>query len=774
MKPSNEPFLLKASFISFSLASVIVVSAFSASAEDVIYLTGSKGYSTSFASAKWSEKADDPTVRDYLVANGYYFANKSGETVPAKSLTIGVVGGTTGCFSIPYAVTFAEGSEGLVLANGTCQTRYAGAQVITGPVRVTAPAETPFVFNDISIHDGNKPYRRGGVELKTSLSGDSTAGIEVVAYTNDYVFKVSGDASKYYGSVVLKMDTKFGAPDPSSQFVLAGAAFGGSVTCTSNTTFKTVSGDSPCTVKSLTLEAGAILSLGTTVTIDELVLEDAAGLTLQIDANAGTSSTHFTVKDTFAFAGERLKINLTGSPSRSSVLAATADPVSIPLLTVPNTLDLDDFALPDFVVNGKNPLFKMVENGQTKTLTAVYYPYITGVNKVYGGGNLKVAEATVNDSISAGTWADELPMHGDAYYVQEKVAGTTAFLTPFDLEKACLFPGVGLIFGATTALTLQGVEFDVPVISFLSSLAITGLYSPAQVQTLKFGEMTIAGNQTITLNFRGASTVVLKGPIHGGDTTTILVTGNDGSTSSCETFDLLDGDNRKFTGKIKVHTAANRATEDRGVTTLYVKDGKNLGGARSEFAYDALSINNKGILKVIDSATLDEPTRGIYFDSSVKLTDSKAGVNCVRLSVTNETGMLTIKETITLNGTIRKTGAGALALGGALKFLDANTNLTDTVPARADLHGLIMTGGQLKPLAARSMDGLDIVFSNKVSKLAVGLTIDAATTDAELAQRGLIDLKTENNPIVAVTQSGTIPVTFENLPATDSNEAFTV
>ena len=764
MKPSNEPFLLKASFISFSLASAMIVSVFSASAEGYVRLTASKDQNTAFADAKWSETVEDPSTRDYLVAGKYSYKSANGEVCPARSLTFGIVGGDAGEFYDYYNMTFEN--NGVIFANGKCHTR-ASDTTLKGLVRFTSPQSAPFIFY-------NDDYRAKGITFAGTATADSTVGIQIESRPTNSFYLAFNDSSAFAGTIVIT--SKFNAADyvvsgsDKAYLKLKGPSFPGTIVLNDKTW---VENTVACEVGKIVLRRGGEIKATGALTVDEFVLEDFADLTLRIDANAGTSSTYFTAKDTLTFVGERLKINLTGTPLRSSVLAATADPVSIPLLTVPSTFDLEDFDLPIFSVTGKNPTFKMVENGQAKTLTAVYYPYIKGTNKVYGGGNLKVAEATVNDSISAGMWADNLPVHGDAYYAQEKVSGTTSFLSPFDLENSYAFPGTGLIFGDTTALTLQGVEFEVPVISFLSSLSIWGLYSPATVQTLKFGEMVIADNRTITLNFRGGSTLILKGPIRGDETSTILVTGNSGSTSSCETFNLLDGDNRAFKGKINVYSYATRATESRGVTTLYVKDGKNLGGARSEFTYDALSINNKGFLKVIDSATLDEPTRGIYLDSSATLTDKDAGVNCVKLSVTNETGMLTIKETITLNATIRKTGAGALALGGALKFLDANTNLTDTVPAREDLHKLIMTGGQLKPLAARSLDGLDIVFSNKVSKLAVGLTIDAATTDAELAQRGLIDLKTENNPIVAVTQSGTIPVSFENLPA-DPKEAFSV
>lgn len=758
---------VKASFISFSLASAMIVSAFSASAEDYVRLTVNKNNTTKFEDASWSEKVENPSTRDYLVADKKEFKPCTGEIVTARSLTFGELGGSVGNYYIYYTTKFEN--NGVIFANGECYTR-ASDVTVNGLATFVSPSAAPFRFHD----DG---YRPRGI----TFGGKATAAadVHILAYankTNDF-YLAFNDASAFEGTLTITSNyTSAGAPYR-AYLKLDCPSFPGKVILKDGTW---IANTVDCEVGQLSMGRGSEIRPGATLLVDEFVLDEDAELNFKIDATAGSTSPFITVKDVFSFGGEgRIKLNLTGTVQRAEALAADAQPVIVPLLSLPADCEYgpEDFELPTYALNARNPVLKWFEDAQSKTLAACYYPLVKSTTRISQGGNYSInkGECKLSDSVNTAVWADGLAAHENAYYRQIKVTGTTAFITPFDFENVCRFPGEGIIFDDASGFALQGVEFDVKRIAIWVDIDLGGLYDPAKVQTLKFDEMTIADNKTLTLNLRGASTVILKGPISGGETATINVAGASGSTSSCETFNLLDGDNRNFTGKIKVHSEANRATEDgRGVTTLYVKDGKNLGGARSEFTYDALSINNKGFLKVIDSATLDEPTRGIYLDSSATLTDPKAGVNCVRFSVTNETGALTIKETITLNGTIRKTGAGALALGGSLKFLDGDGALTDDVPARADLHGLIMTGGQLKPLAARSMDGLDIVFSNKVSKLAVGLTIDAATTDAELAQYGFIDLKTENNPIVAVTQSGTIPVTFENLPTTDSNEAFTV
>ena len=117
-------------------------------------------------------------------------------------------------------------------------------------------------------------------------------------------------------------------------------------------------------------------------------------------------------------------------------------------------------------------------------------------------------------------------------------------------------------------------------------------------------------------------------------------------------------------------------------------------------------------------------------------------------------------------------------MGGTLKFVDASAALTDVIPENAEQRKLIVTGGALKPIAARSMDGLDIVFTDKgpmegYKPTDVSLAIDAAATDAEFKQYGFINLKTANPLVIDGKNLTAVPVTFENLPA-DPKEAFSV
>jgi hypothetical protein len=121
---------------------------------------------------------------------------------------------------------------------------------------------------------------------------------------------------------------------------------------------------------------------------------------------------------------------------------------------------------------------------------------------------------------------------------------------------------------------------------------------------------------------------------------------------------------------------------------------------------------------------MDEPTRGVFISGQGRF-----------YVLANKT--LTLKEQLSVNGRVYKEGSGTLALGGALRFLDPEGALTSTPPAGAANRTFYVMGGRVKPLSADALEGLDVVFSNKTSKLEVGLAMDVAPADATLLAKGI-------------------------------------
>ena len=179
----------------------------------------------------------------------------------------------------------------------------------------------------------------------------------------------------------------------------------------------------------------------------------------------------------------------------------------------------------------------------------------------------------------------------------------------------------------------------------------------------------------------------------------------------------ITADNSDFSGKM---TVTNEQDSPATNTTLRITAANQLGGTRSEFAYDALKLSNWSRLRADASLDFNEPTRGVYF----------LGGNYVNVYAAANT--LTLSTQTTLAGTLVKEGSGTLALGGVLKFTSAQS---DTPIAGTNI--LQVKAGRIKPASKTGADGLAISFA-----AGTGLRLaPVAETDPDVSRYGLYDVK---------------------------------
>lgn len=129
----------------------------------------------------------------------------------------------------------------------------------------------------------------------------------------------------------------------------------------------------------------------------------------------------------------------------------------------------------------------------------------------------------------------------------------------------------------------------------------------------------------------------------------------------------LNGDNSQFFGNMLL---AGDLTATVANLTVAVSCAEALGGAGETAKTDAIQASGGVIVHPTATMTLDTGKRGWTVSSGSLLVD--------------EDNVFTLKEALTLDGTLTKTGAGALALGGAAS--GAGT--------------LLVRGGALQPLTA--------------------------------------------------------------------------
>ena len=654
-------------------------------ADGYVTLTKSSSTSKGFAGADWSETVADPSTRDYLVNNSRIFYTTSGEKVNARSLTLGEVDGTAGNFFAYYSATFQN--EGIIFANGEVYPR-ASQDTFSGKATFTSPASAPYRF-----HGTN--YRPVGFTIAGDAHSAETAGI--LAYsqgTNGFHLTFSGDTSSYLGSVVI-----------TSQYTSAGAPWGAELR---------LSGSASYFGGSITVRDGATLCPLIATSIGSLTLDPGSSLSL-VAGNTLTVRTALTVTD------GPVQVALSGAPS-ADVNAVTR----YALITMPasSACTEADFSVPNYGSNFRTAPHLYIEtSGETKTLCAAYYPTVTLTVRNNGSG---IGDTTTESAITNGTyWSDNEPVHDFAHYYVSRISGTTGIMTPYAQEETMVFPGRSLRFGEYTSFAIRTGDYTISNLYFNCGSNGTSVYGLNGDDVTLRGKFSVNANGVVSFGPRRNGSIRMAGPISRQSSSLLNICGSAAGTSLCRGIVVLEGDNSAYAGKMTVTLdyPGNLRFADQFMS-IRVSDSASLGGARAEFAYDALKIENAGRLEAYDSFTMDEPTRGVFISGQGRFYVAAAKT-------------MTLKEQLTVNGRAYKEGSGTLALGGALRYLDGTGAVTDAPPADATNRTFYVTGGRVKPLTADALEGLYVVFSNKTSKLDVGLAMDVAPADATLLAKGI-------------------------------------
>lgn len=700
MKGNRTMNLRKALMVASSL--LFLLPAF-AEGDGYVMLKASSSEKTGFAGENiWSETVEDPSTRDYIVSGKYILKTASEEIVEAKSLTFGVINGAKGTYHVYYPVTF-KGEGGVVFANGLCHIR-ATTVYIKGKATFSSPASDPFIF-----HGG---YRDKALVFSNDVHAAKSSGILVYSAVADgdskngpqpFAFDFRGNSEDFLGSVVVTSQyTSAGTPVTAS-FSLSGKAsyFGGSVTVGKDAVFKTTIATS---VDALTLRQGALLNL-----------------------KAGEK---LTVRTSLKVEGDPVTVTLEGAPDSEVTELTRYD-----LIAMPADCECSE---DDFVVknnsssNFTQPWLKMElsEDGLTKTLYALYYPAVKlekDEEDFFSAVDPMGASSVTNGTF----WSDEAPVHGgDFIYHIPKIAGTTYFTLPYQADEPYVFPAPAICFSGNTAFFLRSDENVVSNVFFSGGndgVGIWGLRNNKNDITLRSDEFFLRG--LLTFYLRNEITIRFVGPLKGNAASIARIWSMSGSTGACRGWAELDGDNSRFAGKIYVtaNQPSNISFKD-AFASLIVTSANNLGGKRSEFAYDALKLDRFGQLDVREDISLVEPSRGIFL--------SERG----RISVAEGKTMKVLQQ-LTVDGPAFKEGLGTLELGGSLRFLDGEGSVTETIPADASNRTFFVVGGFIKPVTAHALDGLDVVFSNKTSKIEAGLMLDMDPQDQVMKEKGICNIK---------------------------------
>ena len=600
-------------------------------------------------------------------------------------------------------IKFAEESEGLVLWSGNWWFNDTNKTFeIAGPVTVLAEdPEKPFVF-----HVGQRHYLYSTGKITGSLDGSEDACIlfgpwggknvgegKAIVCAKNSTFELH-DISGYAGTITIDSDYENVGTDFGTRVKFDSAESSAKIHVCSGGSISTLAFDDKVTVGSLTFDAG------TRIYIDQ-GKED-------IDGSLG----HFHATESLSING---KVEICYKP-----IIRGARLYRIPILSGPatSTFTVDDFEV-TFIAEKYNLdlHLEVASDPETgvRTLYVVTHGFIYQTDIYRNEGERDGGDGTPSSlTNSAAWWGGYIPHETNSAAIYRTARSLRTLFTP---QEDYVFPcAIFYLNGGT--LIVQTKSFQVPELYISSGMIGTGQDYVSASRTIRVSASKIhfmnAGSST-DLRTYSSDTLILEGEVDGPGDINLVGWGRTGSPK-CNY--MLDGLNTNYTGSIALSTAEVRAEYHDLITkfpTLYVKDGRNLGGRKDEFDPRALTLKTLGRLSVNDSSKVvlaKGLNRGVYI------------YGCGRFHVTGN-DVLDVQWPILISGRMRKEGDGTLVLGGGMKHeLDDGGELSDIPRAGSNIFEVVK--GKVKVAHADALSGLETSFAAGTS---VELVFDSANAD---------------------------------------------
>ena len=580
-----------------------------------------------------------PTVNDELIGYNNWRLRLKGAVCPAKSLQLGTAG--TYCEVVQDAngtkATFQN--DGLKLVKGLWWFNTGANFEIEGPVTVFSPSDDPFaLFFGQMAHSGRTATISGPVSgaAGTKLIIGKTVRSSVDA-TNQTI-RLIGDLSGYAGELEVKTD---------EMTAVSGTAYGTRLLLHTTT--------SPCAI---TVGKGCVLggyNASSTTTVSRVSFDTG---TRYEPAASESALSCLKVTESLELAG----------PVEfyySSILRGTGQ-YRLPVLMAPasSTFTADDFKLvTGSILYNRDLHFEVGTDPETgmRTLYVVTWGFVYMKGSNYPNeGKRDRPTPNVSSLTNAAVWWDgKVPHAGSAYRLSNQ-----ALCTLYAPTEDYTFPGVSFWLQNSAQLLLSVKSFAVPTFyaSGTGDGALIGVTSSKNNDV--FPGSTVKSDRFVfsnTVNLRAHMSryLTLDGEIE-GDADLKLNGWN--STGKPAAFYELNGNNEKFTGTVLVTQDEYRpqyATFEVGFPTLYVNDGRNLGGPRADFTPRALTLTHQARLSVSNGVTVtlaDDLNRGVYV------------LEKGRFHAKEPESVLEVLQPVLLSGHLWTEGDGLVVLGGPMTF----------------------------------------------------------------------------------------------------------
>lgn len=456
-------------------------------------------------------------------------------------------------------------------------------------------------------------------------------------------------------------------------------------------------------------------------TVGGLSLKEGSTLRFYLNTNGG-SYTKYTVTNSFSASGRFVvefgysntsvnyvfPVNSTTEGIR--LIHLTADAVANSSFDLSRAV-VSNVSFSIFGVIPPNVRLGLLDNNDgSKDVAIIWDRFIEmNVNNASGGSGSPLA------FVDGSCWSTgEVPDEDfDGY------ALVTATSLGFAARQQVSRPKMHLVVKSGTTVYMQGNLFEIGELSMEAGSSFL-TYNCAPEPTIK-GDLVVYPKSGSRLTFCGwGRTYKIASTMSGsGD----VVFKNYNAENPPMSFELF-GTNTNYSGLMTIASFDGQydpSGENDKCTTLYLNDGRNIGGAvEGDLWWKGFEVSNWSKVVCRGDVTASERTRGIYVNAGARVE-------------VPEGKTFSIASPVTYEGVLRKTGAGCLELGGAAMFSSGDGPGASPM---ADSNRLVVAEGSLKISSTNAIDGVQVELAS-----GVPLVLDLSPSADGMAEYGAVSTK---------------------------------
>lgn len=496
---------------------------------------------------------------------------------------------------------------------------------------------------------------------------------------------------------------------------LCGSYSGGAIAVEQGTLRFGAGFSAPAGLPTVTVGEGAAFELETPAvgaTIAGFAVPAGTVFVVPLDVAEGTAKTVVLGADATLPPSGKVKVSFD-----AALPLDAASEAEFPILTVPasvrtlaaddivNVSPQNDYCLPKVV-------FSVKDNADgVQTVYAKIRPLVVKDPNATGDGSKWWT--TTQKSGDIYLWDDHLAAHKDADYLVTNGVSLRAAVNAKQEAVDGAFAGESLTFygGGILAMKCRRMTFKNLQLGPERQVAASGCGEKMQYVAGHVTAIGALGSKPVHFDATQTQGITLEAACHGEGSLRMQVYENNVINDHVNVWTAITGDNSDFRGKFSFYSKYGNALTN-GVSCRF-DSPENLGGPMATRTCDGLHLLSNSALSPTRTMTLETENRGIY-------------VELGRFDIPKDVE-LTVKQPISMNGSLAKEGEGTLTISTPVyfgMFFSVGPNNNNFLDVRA---------GGVKPTTVDALKSLQTTFRRDGR-----LVLEAEPVEADLAEQGVL------------------------------------